>query len=130
MPVGEETAYQKISRESSALTGIKNFVKVCSQQLAQTLGQSPKKETEFFRFVAQNIKETFSVKFLSRSYTYAVVVQDIIKRDAKWKNLATIEIQHTMSVDAPTFKPNLTSSSMSPVRMPILSPTEDQEILK
>lgn len=74
--------------------------------MAQTLGQSPKKETEFFRFVAQSIKETFSVKFLSRSYTYAVVVQDIIKRDAKWKNLATIEIQHTMSVDAPTFKPN------------------------
>lgn len=35
-----------------------------------------------------------------------------------------------MSVDAPSFKPNVASASLSPVRMPILNATENQEILK
>ena len=52
------------------------------------------------------------------------------KRDSKWKNLATVSIQHAMSVDAPTFKPNTASASLSPVRMPMLGPNENQEILK
>jgi hypothetical protein len=59
-----------------------------------------------------------------------VVLQDMAKRDSKWKNLAAVSIQHAMSVDAPTFKPNTASASLSPVRMPMLGPNENQEILK
>jgi hypothetical protein len=35
-----------------------------------------------------------------------------------------------MSIDAPSFKPNFASSSLSPVRMSVLNPNENQEILK
>lgn len=92
-PVGEETMYQRISRESSTLAGIRNFVKVAASQLGSLANDSPKKEPDAFRFVAQSItKESFQVKFLSGSYAYAVAVQELAKRDAKWKQLATITI--------------------------------------
>jgi hypothetical protein len=52
------------------------------------------------------------------------------KRDLKWSKLTTISIQHAMSVDAPTFKPNAASASLSPVRLPIQNANENQEILK
>jgi hypothetical protein len=35
-----------------------------------------------------------------------------------------------MSVDAPSFKPNSVSASLSPVRLPIQNANENQEILK
>ena len=130
-PVTDETMYQKISRESSTLTGIRNFVKVCGQHLSQMTFDELKEKSEPFRFVTQSVtKETFEVKFLATSYTYAVAVQEMAKRDPKWKSVATVSVQHAMSIDAPTFKPNFASSSLSPVRMPVLNPNENTEILK
>lgn len=75
-------------------------------------------------------KEEFQVKFLATSYTYAIAVQELTKRDSKWKQVANVSVQHAMSIDAPAFKPNFANSSLSPVRLPVLNPNENQEILK
>jgi hypothetical protein len=37
----DETMYQRISRESSTLAGIRNFVKVCGSQINQIDGKIP-----------------------------------------------------------------------------------------
>lgn len=122
----DETMYQRISRESSTLAGIRNFVKVCGSQL---ISQDDKK-ADLFKFVTQSVtKEQFEVKFLSGSYSYALAVQEYAKRDPKWQ-LAKVSVLHAMCVDAPSFKPNTSSASLSPVRMPMLNPAENQEILK
>lgn len=57
-PVADENQYQKVSRESSTQTAIKNAVKVCFAQIAQTFSQNPKKESDLFRFVAQSTTES------------------------------------------------------------------------
>ena len=115
--------YQRISRESSTLAGIRNFVKVCGAQLTSSEEKSSK--ADLFKFVTQSVtKDNFEVKFLSGSYSYAMAVQECARRDQKWQG-AKITILHAMSVDAPSFKPNIASASLSPVRMPVLNPTEN-----
>jgi hypothetical protein len=74
-------------------------------------------------------KESFEVKFLSSSYSYALAVQDCAKRDSKW-HIAKVTILHAMSVDEPSFKPNVAAASLSPVRIPMLNANENKEILK
>lgn len=131
--VHEESMYQRISRESSTLTGIRNFIKLCTNDLQSCLGleQSFVKFFEGFKFVTQSVsRDKIEVKFLSRAYSFALAVQAWTKMDQKWKNVAKTAIEHPMSVDAPSFKPNFSAASVSPVRLPLLQPFESQEILK